>query len=318
MAGDSDIDHPLCADCTDQLLVELEGQVDEAEAEERHYRGLAEARAGAQLQGPDQAQAAAELSQLELEEQQLVFELRALERQRAAVQETVARLRHEERALQHDEDMHWKAVNEFCRQYDEYLADRESMDLRYAHASEQLEKLKRTNILNDTFHIWFTGPFGTINNFRMGRLPDVPVEWSEINAAWGQAALLLHTLAARLKFTFARFRPVAKGSQSYMEKLDTQQALELWMTGGLHVFQSARYDQAMAAFLACLQQLTEHLERRDPIVKLPYSISKDTIDQCSIRRGMGSTDAEWTRACRALLTNLKWAMTWAHKVMQRD
>eukprot|EP00967_Tisochrysis_lutea_P042920 scaffold51711_cov22-Tisochrysis_lutea.AAC.1 len=39
------------------------------------------------------------------------------------------------------------------------------------------------------------GPFGTISGFRLGRTPEAPVEWDEINAAWGQAVLLLHTMA---------------------------------------------------------------------------------------------------------------------------
>ncbi len=39
------------------------------------------------------------------------------------------------------------------------------------------------------------GPFGTISGFRLGRTPEVAVEWDEINAAWGQAVLLLHTMA---------------------------------------------------------------------------------------------------------------------------
>jgi beclin 1 len=71
-------------------------------------------------------------------------------------------------------------------------------------AQAQLEMLKRTNVLNDAFHIWHDGDFGTINNFRLGRLPNVPVEWDEINAAWGQACLLLYTMAqyCRLNFSY--------------------------------------------------------------------------------------------------------------------
>ena len=39
------------------------------------------------------------------------------------------------------------------------------------------------------------GAFGTISGFRMGRTSAHPVDWDELNAAWGQAVLLLHTLA---------------------------------------------------------------------------------------------------------------------------
>ena len=40
---------------------------------------------------------------------------------------------------------------------------------------ETLDMLRRTSVYNDAFHIWHAGPFGTINNFRLGRLPNVPV-----------------------------------------------------------------------------------------------------------------------------------------------
>jgi len=75
---------------------------------------------------------------------------------------------------------------------------------KYRQVSSQLEGLKKTNVFNDAFHIWHDGHFGTINGFRLGRLPSVPVDWNEINAAWGQTLLLLHTMATRLNFTFQR------------------------------------------------------------------------------------------------------------------
>lgn len=51
----------------------------------------------------------------------------------------------------------------------------------------------------------FDGHFGTINGFRLGRLPAVPVEWNEINAAWGHTLLLLHVMALRLRFQFSKY-----------------------------------------------------------------------------------------------------------------
>lgn len=63
------------------------------------------------------------------------------------------------------------------------------------HTAAHLKRLQQTNVYQDVFRIWHDGPFGTIGGFRLGRTNDVSVEWDEINAAWGQAVLLLHTLA---------------------------------------------------------------------------------------------------------------------------
>lgn len=58
-----------------------------------------------------------------------------------------------------------------------------------------LNTLKRTNVYSDVFRIWHDGPFGTISGLRLGRTSRTEVSWDEINAAWGQAVLLLSTLA---------------------------------------------------------------------------------------------------------------------------
>ena len=69
--------------------------------------------------------------------------------------------------------------------------EEQEIDAQLSYAKGQLERLSGLNVLNTTFHIWLQGNFGTINGFRLGRLPHIQVEWNEINAAWGQAALLL-------------------------------------------------------------------------------------------------------------------------------
>ena len=71
-------------------------------------------------------------------------------------------------------------------QLQNYRHERDSLARQIEVASNRLEKLKKINVFNDAFYIWHDGSFGTINNLRLGRLPTVPVEWSEINAAWGQ------------------------------------------------------------------------------------------------------------------------------------
>jgi hypothetical protein len=38
-----------------------------------------------------------------------------------------------------------------------------------------LDLLKHLNVLNDAFHILHDGEIGTINNFHLGRLPNVKV-----------------------------------------------------------------------------------------------------------------------------------------------
>lgn len=92
-----------------------------------------------------------------------------------------------------------------------------SLENQLNYTKTQLDKLKKTNVFNATFHIWYQGHFGTINNFRLGRLPSAPVDWSEINAAWGQTALLLSALSRKINLTFDKYKLVPYGNHSYIE-----------------------------------------------------------------------------------------------------
>jgi len=107
------------------------------------------------------------------------------------------------------------------------LRDRtRAVETRLAHDAKELEKLQKTNVYSqsralssslplrrqanlavlvfadDAFCIGQEDGFGTINGLRLGRLPNTPVDWPEINAAWGHTLLLLHTIARKFGFTF--------------------------------------------------------------------------------------------------------------------
>lgn len=78
---------------------------------------------------------------------------------------------------------------------------RQSLCTKIRVAEVKTFHLQRTNIFNDSFFIWHQGPYATINGNRLGRLPtsstqNQQVDWPEVNAAWGCAALLLHLIGA--------------------------------------------------------------------------------------------------------------------------
>lgn len=84
------------------------------------------------------------------------------------------------------------------------------------------------------------------------------------------------------------------------------------------MFWEPKFDQAMVAFLDCLQQFKDHVESKDVHFKLPYRIDKDKIGdsngELSIRIQMNHEEV-WTRALKFMLTNLKWCLAWVCKQM---
>jgi beclin 1 len=168
----------------------------------------------------------------------------------------------------------WQESNQIQLQNIKRCEEWQSMDLRTRYTAAHLERLKHSNVINDAFHIWHDGPFGTINGFRLGRIPDWPVDWGEINAALGQACLLLQILADRCQFVFHVYRLIPLGNYSRIEKLSDDKAVyELYGSGEFQIsrlFWNRRFDLALVAFLNCVQQLAEYAERMDKTFKLPY------------------------------------------------
>ncbi|XP_077405981.1 beclin-1 [Vanacampus margaritifer] len=317
MSGQTDVDHPLCEECTDTLLDHLDTQLNITENECQNYKQCLELLS--HLPVEDEETLLGELEHLKEEEAALVQQLEAVEEQRAAVAQELSQSRGVAQQLDTEELQYQKEYSEFKRQQLELDDELKSVDNQMRYSQIQLDRLKKTNVFNATFHIWHSGQFGTINNFRLGRLPSVPVEWNEINAAWGQTVLLLHALANKMGLRFQRYRLVPYGNHSYLESLlDKSKELPLYCSGGLRFFWDNKFDHAMVAFLDCVQQFKDEVEKGDTGFCLPYrmDVEKGKIEDTGGSGGSYSiktqfnSEEQWTKALKFMLTNLKWGLAW--------
>jgi len=171
-------------------------------------------------------------------------------------------------------------------------------------------------VFADVFCISTNGAFGTINGMRLGRLPGIAVEWAEINAALGQVALLLHTVARAHQFSFSAYALLPMGSFSKVYRLDEPRTLyELHGSSSAHLgrlFGSSRFDRGLTMMLACARELLSFASSQPragvrPIP--PFSIEDDLVGGLSVRPQF-SQEEKWTRACRQLLENLAWLLAW--------
>ncbi|KAJ5463648.1 hypothetical protein N7475_008592 [Penicillium sp. IBT 31633x] len=340
----SDIDHPICVECT-ELLVEglqkrLTGSTKERDAYISFLRNL-----NGSIPAEEELQAAQKSLNESLEAERSTFaELQALEKEKAALDAEIATLEIDSRRLDADEESFWRSRNAFALTLAEFQNERDALNMRYDHDSQQLERLQRTNVYNDAFCIGHDGYFGTINGLRLGRLANPSVDWPEINAAWGQTALLLATMAEKLGFQFQGYRLKPLGSNSRIDKIEypvqpsgqpveraapkiTQ--LDLFSSGDLPLnlpWLHRRFDSGMVAFLDCLRQLGKFVERTPtpvvnprrgqtgtttPGLKLPYEIKRDRIGDASIKLGFNQNDETWTRACKYTLTCCKFLLAHA-------
>ncbi|KAH9979029.1 APG6-domain-containing protein, partial [Lactifluus volemus] len=312
----TDVDHPLCAECTHILLTSLTRQLEETKKEYEGYVAFereAKKEKEREKDGLSPQEAQRKISRLKEDERIAIEQVREAEREREQLAEELRSLELEEKALEEEEDDFWRSYNSHLLKSAEQSSQLASLRATYASDSATLERLERTNVYNDAFCIGHDGVFGTINSLRLGRVPGVPVEWAEINAAWGQTLLLLYTIARKLDFTFENYRLVPMGSFSRIERTTGDKATyELYGSGDLHLgrlLHNRRFDFAMVAVLDCLKQLMDWVKSQDPSVEFPHQIVKDKIGDSSVKLQFNQEEA-WTRALRHVLLALKILLKW--------
>lgn len=329
-SGQSQVQHPLCSNCSQEIIETLEDKVSYLQQELSEYQSLLCALPSAashssesdpatitdDLTATDTIKLTAtdtkskkQLGDEEAEESKDAQNtLDELLREKKDLEKEYFELLKELEEVEEEENAHWLEINEFEALCLDVTSQVSSLNTLLKNVQNQLDRLKKTNIYNDTFRISHDGPFGMINGQRLGRLPDHPFDWSEINAAVGQALFLLNTLSKKCNFTFKNYKLIPCGSFSKIEKVDGDKSVfECFgssdFTGML--FWNRRFDSGLVAFLNCIEQLGDYAERSDPKFRLPYRINKDKIGDVSIKMQYNQ-DELWTKAMKYLLINLKW------------
>ncbi|KAI4171493.1 MAG: hypothetical protein LQ343_004231 [Gyalolechia ehrenbergii] len=221
LSARSDIDHPVCTECTDLLLSQLQSRLSSATKERDAYISFLKslktsAPTPSQLQRTQKSLADARAA-----EAKAFSDLLALEKEKSDLDAEITALQAESLAVDAEEQDFWRSRNAFALTLSEFQNERDALNAAYDHDAQQLERLQRTNVYNDCFCISHDGHFGTINGLRLGRLsPPQNVEWAEINAALGTAALLLVTVAEKLGYEFKGYRVKPLGSTSHIERFE--------------------------------------------------------------------------------------------------
>ena len=358
LSSRSDIDHPICTECTEILISSLKSRLDASTKERDKYITFLKTLNNSAPTQAELSKAHNSLASSKAREVKAFAELQALENEKNNLDEEIASLEAESLALDEEEETFWRSRNAFSQTLSTFQGERDALNAAYDHDSQQLEQLRRTNVYNDALHITSDGTFATINGLRLGRLPPKhSVDWAEINAAWGYAALLLATVADKLGFAFRGYKIKPMGSTSRIEQEEhpspqnstsrTRQSttsqgqkpkitvLDLYSSGDIPLASAIihrRINNGMVAFLECLRQLCEFVEKgndhslsRSPRsgaskdatsprlgMRLPYVIKNDKIgnDEKGFKsiKLNASNDDEWTDACKYTLTCCKYLL----------
>lgn len=334
------IQHPICDACTQQLHEHVSSLIDDARKErdtlqmlERELVRLALLDGDLEMSAEDEArwqrkqdavlqeinEVRERLIQMDSEKERLKSELFAYEEEKFRHASELKHVHEEEQALQEEEDQFWRAYNEETAELQQMETKRSQVETQLRNGRMVLEQLEQSSAYHDVFCIEEdTRGMASINGLRLGRyggsytpVSGEQIEWPEINAAYGQTALLLTVLSRKLDCTFSRYKVVPRGSFSTVERLDHDQAVyELYGTNDWYIgriMHSRRFDYALSGMLCCTEELCHKVQSLDASWEQPYAyvicsrrIQKETIGGASIRLQFNQPDT-WTRANRYLL-----------------
>jgi len=315
LSSKNEIDYPVCKDCAQILLDQMKVQYDRSSRERDVYIQFLQ-----KLQNkeapviPKSQESIDEINRLQKQERELLDELVSLEQEKSELDGEILSVQDQLKEMEAQEQEFFREENKKELEIRKFLKEKDTIKAEYEFNLSQLEKLRKTNVYNDTFNISHDGPFGTINGLRLGSIDSCRVPWQEINAALGHLVLLMATVSARLNFKLQGYRLKPMGSTSKIEKIERDLSnpnkpkvtvLEVYSSGEYQIerlFSHSKLDNAMIALLEIVSQIANKLKELDPNVDLPYKMSKDKIGDASIRLSSKTANEEWTGACKFLLT----------------
>ncbi|KAF8762426.1 hypothetical protein HU200_009386 [Digitaria exilis] len=292
-SSQTQVEQPLCLECMRVLSDKMDKEIEDVNADIKAYEACLQRLEQEPCNILSETDFQKEKQKIEEEEKKLKAAIEEAEKLYSEVSSEMKDLEIKSKQFVELEERYWHEFNSFQFQLTSHQEERDAVFAKIEVSQVHLELLKRTSVLNDAFYISHDGVIGTINNFRLGRLSNVEVDWDEINAAWGQAALLLHTMAQYFtpKFQYPLFLSLSRSSNSilsawlistfskrkycyevpehchrYRIKIHPMgsyprvtdihnNTYELF--GPVNLFWSTRFDKAMTWFLTCLQEFAE-------------------------------------------------------------
>lgn len=293
--GKSDVRYPLCQACARAILQSMEERRLRLDQDhktlsllERELQRLAIIKGDLDMSDDDMARWRREHDRLEHDVdavhnacKETCAKIRKTDIEAEQVRYALETLSDMEAKMAKEEQELWYVYHDKAMELEHCASSKACLDAEFVHMQKQLASLEQSCAYRDVFCIEQDAyGIGTINGLRLGRhtgtraRPNEQVPWSEINAAWGQTALLLTVLQRKLNYASRVYKVVARGSFSVVERLEPDHAVfELyatseWQLGRL--FHARRFDCAMLGFLTCVQEIYMHAKSLYNDLEIPY------------------------------------------------
>ncbi|KAK9476314.1 autophagy protein Apg6-domain-containing protein [Lipomyces japonicus] len=149
----TDLDHPICSECMDQLVEGLKQQYIEVIRDRDAYAQFLSQVQNEKPTAEQQAAAEKELQEIIKEQDGVLAELRSVEQERRKVEHEIQDLERQSKSLDEEERKFWEMRNAYSAELEEFLNKRDAIKTQYVNDSALLDKLKKTNVYSDIFAI---------------------------------------------------------------------------------------------------------------------------------------------------------------------
>ncbi|KAH3760747.1 autophagy protein Apg6 family protein [Pelomyxa schiedti] len=303
------IDNPLCRQCTLVLISEMEQTLKFREDEVLVKTNLLQKISDLS----DDTTLDKKIASLEMQVEDLEQELAALDAECKKTEAEQQRTLQTSCKIQTFNQRYWATYTGHHSELQKFTCKLDCTYNNFCCSIEKLRQLNSCNVINDTFHISFSGPYGTINSFKLGNISSIEaMDWPQNNTAWGFLTLLLNTLARILKVKFKRYQLISTGSRSLVLSRKLNETYELFVeANAVHLgrlFWFNNFDRAVVGVSCCVKELaTSITSHTDGSFCLPYNIKGEEIDGLSLCMRLND-EVIWTKALKYLLIDCKYLL----------
>lgn len=151
-----------------------------------------------------------------------------------------------------------------------------------------------------------------INELRLAYRPKGDVHWTEISAAWSQAAQLMLLVAASVKFRSKDWRIVPLTTCAKLIYLDGKHR-SVYTLGGSDNAKSqhvCKMSMSLRAMNALLDQMCRHMvtlgHAEESARPLPYETTRNRIGRFELSQLDENNDSGWSSVIHCMASNLQW------------
>lgn len=147
-----------------------------------------------------------------------------------------------------------------------------------------------------------------INELRLAYRPKGDVRWTEISAAWSQAAQLMLLVAASVKFRSKDWRIVPLATCAKLIYLDGKNRSVYTLGGSNKSQHPVKMALSLRAMNALLDQMCRHmiLLGHEGARPMPYETTRNRIGRFELSQLDEDNDSGWSSVIHCMASNLQW------------